>query len=267
MNPTEPIAVTTGYYGGQATVKALDESIVLPVGLALYPQPAQQGMAYAALMQSASDWICEHVPTGTRGATAWATKLQDAAHALRASHWQAPAQAAAPAQAGEYPALVCDYCGALTPDPWHSSGMLHGKMSKHIHSCDACCRGAAQAAPQQEAQAAERRYINGVKTVADLVNNLLLLDQSLPIYAAQHIQIANRRRTITVPPTVSRERVKDERWIGEGDELNAAVIWTRAEEAPQPSPAAQEDVPESEYRRGYRHGYEQRDAEVRGALV
>lgn len=37
--------------------------------------------------------------------------------------------------------------------------------------------------------------------------------------------------------------------------------------APQPSPAAQGDVPESEYRRGYRHGYEQRDAEVRGALV
>ena len=66
---------------------------------------------------------------------------------------QAPAQAAAPAQAGEYPALVCDYCGALTPDPWHSSGMLHGKMSKHIHSCDACAaRGAAkaQAAKQQE---------------------------------------------------------------------------------------------------------------------
>ena len=60
---------------------------------------------------------------------------------LRASHGQAPAQA------DEYPALVCDYCGALTPDPWHSSGMLHGKMSKHIHSCDACCRGAAQAAP------------------------------------------------------------------------------------------------------------------------
>ena len=56
----------------------------------------------------------------------------------RASHGQAPAQA------DEYPALVCDYCGALTPDPWHSSGMLHGKMSKHIHSCDACCRGAAQ---------------------------------------------------------------------------------------------------------------------------
>lgn len=59
----------------------------------------------------------------------------------------APTAQQAPAQADEYPALVCDYCGALTPDPWHSSGMLHGKMSKHIHSCDACCRGAAQAAP------------------------------------------------------------------------------------------------------------------------
>ena len=34
----------------------------------------------------------------------------------------------------------------------------------------------------------------------------------------------------------------------------------------QPAPK-QEDAQESEYRRGYRHGYEQRDAEVRGALV
>jgi len=71
----------------------------------------------------------------------------DATHTLRASHEQASSQA------GEYPALVCDYCGALTPDPWHSSGMLHGKMSKHIHSCDACAaRGVAkaQAAKQQE---------------------------------------------------------------------------------------------------------------------
>ena len=73
--------------------------------------------------------------------TAQMNDYADATCALRASHGQASSQA------GEYPALVCDYCGALTPDPWHSSGMLHGKMSKHIHSCDACCRGAAQAAP------------------------------------------------------------------------------------------------------------------------
>ena len=65
----------------------------------------------------------------------------------RASHWQAPAGA------GEYPALVCDYCGALTPDPWHSSGMLHGKMSKHIHSCDACAAREAAPPPSPTAQA------------------------------------------------------------------------------------------------------------------
>ena len=58
------------------------------------------------------------------------------------------AQLAAVGAGGVEP-LVCDYCGALTPDPWHSSGMLHGKMSKHIHSCDACAaRGATQAAPE-----------------------------------------------------------------------------------------------------------------------
>ena len=50
--------------------------------------------------------------------------------------------------------------------------------------------------------------------------------------------------------------------------------WDRAWKAAAPTPAAQaadsvqEDAAqESEYRRGYRHGYEQRDAEVRGALA
>ena len=64
--------------------------------------------------------------------------------------WGTPAPAsqpvAVPIKAGEYPPLVCDYCGALTPDPWHSSGMMNGKMSKHIHSCDVC---AALASPAQ----------------------------------------------------------------------------------------------------------------------
>ena len=100
---------------------------------------AQQGVAYAALPEPYCnahddadacypDMFSEHQMRA----------FADATHALRASHGQASSQA------GEYPALVCDYCGALTPDPWHSSGMLHGKMSKHIHSCDACAaRGVA----------------------------------------------------------------------------------------------------------------------------
>ena len=52
--------------------------------------------------------------------------------------WMACRELAQADSVQEDAALVCDYCGALTPDPWHSSGMLHGKMSKHIHSCDAC---------------------------------------------------------------------------------------------------------------------------------
>ena len=97
-------------------------------------------------------------PTGWHATT-------DASAALRVRHhheveplYAAP-QPAAPAQPGEYPPLVCDYCGALTPDPWHSSGMLHGKMSKHIHSCDACAaQGAAQAAPVGMEPTARIRY-------------------------------------------------------------------------------------------------------------
>ena len=97
---------------------------------------AQQGAAYAELPEKYY-LAGGEVPT-------WDAKqmhaFADATHTLRASHEQASSQA------GEYPALVCDYCGALTPDPWHSSGMLHGKMSKHIHSCDACAaRGVAKA--------------------------------------------------------------------------------------------------------------------------
>jgi len=76
--------------------------------------------------------------------------------------------------------------------------------------------------------ALERKYICPVRTVADLANNLLMMDQNLPIYGAQYIEHAGRTRCIAVPPTVSRERIKDSRWIGEGDELNAAVVWTRA---------------------------------------
>ena len=40
--------------------------------------------------------------------------------------------------AAERESLQCDYCGAVTDDPWHSSGMLHGQLSRHIHSCDIC---------------------------------------------------------------------------------------------------------------------------------
>ena len=94
----------------------------------------------------------------------------------------------------------------------------------------------ARSQPEQPAPQASRVWRGGGKlTVADLVNNLLMLDQELPIYGAQYIEHHGQRRAIAVHPTVSRERVADERWIGEGQAINAAVIWTRAE---QPAPQA-----------------------------
>ena len=65
------------------------------------PATAQQpDTAYADLMQAASDWICEHVQNETTGAMMWAIRLQSAAQELRASHGQAPAQAAPAAVEG-----------------------------------------------------------------------------------------------------------------------------------------------------------------------
>ena len=122
---------------------------------------------------------------------------------------------AAPAQAGEYPPLMCDYCGSLTPDPWHSSGMLHGKMSKHIHSCDSCAaRGAAKAA------------------LADPMQWPLPCD----------VKVGH----VTIP---------------KGCALNTLV--TRMQVLYEMGV----DAPERPYDRGFRHGYNRRDAEVKGALL
>jgi hypothetical protein len=98
----------------------------------------------------------------------------------------------------------------------------HGTEDLAMHSLST--------APAAVARRSERQWICSTRTVADLVNNLLTMDQALPVYGAQYIERDGRRCAIAVPPTVSRERVKDGRWIGQGEELNAAVIWTRAEQ-------------------------------------
>lgn len=91
---------------------------------------------------------------------------------------------------------------------------------------------------QQAIAPAKRKFVCPTLTVADLVNNLLLLDQTLPIYGAQYIDHPTRGHcAIAVPPTVSRERVQDSRWIGKGDALNAAVVWTRAAQPTEPAHA------------------------------
>lgn len=121
----------------------------------------------------------------------------------------------------------------FTPDAEHAGEWENLYAEQQV--LNLLAGGSAPAAPP------ERKYVCPVRTIADLVNNLLLMDQALPIYGAQYIEHpAGRRRAIAVPPTVSIERVKDSRWIGEGETLNTAIVWTRAE---QPAvPQAQADT-------------------------
>ncbi len=34
--------------------------------------------------------------------------------------------------------LHCDYCDAVTDNPWHGSGKFAGRVRHHIHACDNC---------------------------------------------------------------------------------------------------------------------------------
>lgn len=181
------------------------------------------------------DWCQDRYTQGIGTPIGWLPMLGTAAPlGLDASAAAAGTYApAAPAKPN------CARCQGSGEDP---EGFYDQSKGDAGHTHDGPCRdcsgtGEAPAAPT--APAAEREYILPVKTVADLVNNLLTLDQSLPIYAALSIQHDDRRRTITMSPTLSLERVKDGRWIGEGDALNAAVIWSKAEQpADAPAPAA-----------------------------
>jgi len=113
-------------------------------------------------------------------------------------------------------------------EPAKSSGDRESFIT-HLRNHSSKIGNAAADMLAADAQEIERKYICPVRTVADLANNLSLMDQELPIYGAQYIDHPSRGRcAIAVSPTVSRERVQDSRWIGHGTELNAAIVWTRA---------------------------------------
>lgn len=153
---------------------------------------------------------------------AWAAmvRIAEGQHARAGS--QRPAQIEEPAQP------VAEICSAS-----HDDAEFGERAIKPLCDISGFEYGTplyAGAAPAAAAPQGERQWICPTRTVADLVNNLLTMDQALPIYGAQYIEKDGRRCAIAVPPTVSRERVKDGRWIGQGEELNAAVVWTRAEQ-------------------------------------
>jgi hypothetical protein len=80
-----------------------------------------------------------------------------------------------------------------------------------------------------------------VETVADMVRNLLTLDQSTPIHAAFHVDIEGKRRCRTRPVSISRERVIDGKWVDPSrkDVPYAVIVWAKQDEA-APAPATQQ---------------------------
>jgi hypothetical protein len=71
-----------------------------------------------------------------------------------------------------------------------------------------------------------------VETVGDMVRNLLTLDQSTPIHAAFHVDIAGERRCRTRPVSISRERVIDGKWVDSRrkDVPYAIIVWAKQDE-------------------------------------
>ncbi|KAB2896786.1 MAG: 3'-5' exoribonuclease, partial [Burkholderiaceae bacterium] len=192
--------------------------------------PAGWVMVPHQVPDSAFPWVSGGYPAGYKAADKRDTLI---IHERAQRTWSeiiagiAAAPKAEPAPAGEYPPLPPRYYVIGNESVWSAD-----QMRAYVDA-DRAARAqpaVAQAAPAPVAPQGERQFICPTRTVADLVNNLLTLDQALPIYGAQYIEKDGRRCAIAVPPTVSRERVKDGRWIGQGEELNAAVIWTRAEQ-------------------------------------
>lgn len=71
-----------------------------------------------------------------------------------------------------------------------------------------------------------------VHTVADMVRNLLTLDQATPLYTAFGIQFNDKRRYRTRPVMISRERVIDGRWVDSTreDAPYATIVWANQDE-------------------------------------
>jgi hypothetical protein len=89
--------------------------------------------------------------------------------------------------------------------------------------------------PAQAERDPKREWISPVKTVGDLVNNLLGLDQNNEIYGAYHLDLGGRKECKTRGLSLSRERVlhngriddKDPNWALTG---YSTIIWS----APDP---------------------------------
>jgi hypothetical protein len=81
-----------------------------------------------------------------------------------------------------------------------------------------------------------------VHVVADLVRNLLTLDQSAPIYSAFHVDHQGQRRCRTRGVMTSWERVIDGKWVDPArtDVPYAVIVWAKPEQDEAAPVAARE---------------------------
>lgn len=71
-----------------------------------------------------------------------------------------------------------------------------------------------------------------VRTVGDMVRNLLTLDQTDPIHSAFFVDLDGKRRCRTSHISISRERVIDGKWVDQTrkDVPYAIVVWAKPDE-------------------------------------
>lgn len=106
-----------------------------------------------------------------------------------------------------------------------------------------------RAQPEGEAPQAEPAPEWGrVRTVADMVRNLLTLDQNDPIHSAFFVDFDGKRRCRTSHISISRERVIDGKWVDQTrkDVPYAIVVWAKSDERARQAaaPGASIDTPE-----------------------
>jgi len=96
----------------------------------------------------------------------------------------------------------------------------------------------------QPAQEQAEPTWGAVKTVGDMVRNLLTLDQADPIHSAFFVDFDGKRRCRTRPITVSRERVIDGKWVDSTrkDIPYATVVWANPDERAAPSQTEQHEA-------------------------
>ena len=78
-----------------------------------------------------------------------------------------------------------------------------------------------------------------VRTVADMVRNLMTLDQAEPIFSAFHVDFDGARRCRTSPISISHERVIDGKWVDSTrkDVPYSTVVWAKPDERAQQAAA------------------------------